>query len=198
MHFTEYTDPLQLFTDWFADVQNSAAITEKTAMSLATSTKAGAPSVRIVLMKDYDARGFVFYTNLDGRKSRELKENPKAALCFYWMALDRQVRIEGNVEVVSNTEADEYFNSRPLISRIGAWASDQSRPLDSRETLMNRVKELEQKYSESNPPPRPANWSGWRVVPTSFEFWQQGDFRLHDRIVFTRSKDGWDKKRIYP
>jgi pyridoxamine 5'-phosphate oxidase len=198
MHFSEYTDPQTLFTDWFAEVQKTQAITEKTAMALATTTKAGEPSVRIVLLKDYDARGFVFYTNLDGRKSRELKENPKAALCFYWMALDRQVRIEGKVEQVSGAEADAYYNSRSLISRIGAHASKQSEPLESREVLLNQVKELEKKYSDTNPPPRPANWSGWRVIPSSFEFWQQGDYRLHDRIVFTKSSNGWDKKRLYP
>jgi pyridoxamine 5'-phosphate oxidase len=198
MHFTEYSDPFELFAHWLEKAKSTASIAEPTAMSLATATKDGAPSVRIVLLKQFDTRGFTLYTNLESRKSREIKANPNAALCFYWMPLDKQVRVEGVFEAVSNEEADAYYGSRPLLSRIGAWASDQSRPLDSRETLARRVADLRGKYTEKNPPPRPPHWSGWRLVPHTMEFWHQGDFRLHDRIVFKKNASEWIKQRLYP
>lgn len=197
MHFTEHSDPIQLFSDWYAEVAATESISEKSAMALATATKDGSPSVRMVLLKGFDARGFVFYTNTQSRKGDELKANPKAALLFYWMPLDRQVRVEGTIEKVTDAESDAYFASRHPISRIGAIASDQSRPLDSRETLVNKVKELEKHYPDGKVP-RPAHWFGYRVIPQTIEFWQQGDYRLHDRIVFTRNKDGWTKMRLYP
>lgn len=198
MHFTEYTDPLTLFSEWLDKAKQTDSIAEPTAMSLATATKTGVPSVRIVLLKGFDARGFSFYTNLESRKSSEIIENPNAALCFYWMPLEKQVRIEGAVEPVSAQEADAYYNSRALVSRIGAWASQQSRPLDSRETLMRKVADLRGQYTEQNPPPRPPHWSGWRLVPRSIEFWHQAEFRLHDRVVFTKSGEVWEKQRLYP
>ena len=191
-------DPIALFSEWFAVARKHPGEVDPTAMTLATATKKGVPSARVVLLKAFDARGFVFYTHLDSRKSQEIKENPYAALCFNWSWAARQVRIEGKVKQVSDREADEYFDTRPFSSRIGAIASKQSRPLDSRATLMKKVKALEEKYSETNPPPRPANWSGWRVVPSVMEFWQQGQFRLHDREVYTLSGKGWTVKRLYP
>jgi pyridoxamine 5'-phosphate oxidase len=135
---------------------------------------------------------------MESRKSRELKENPHAALCFAWLPLGKQVRVEGKVEQVSAAEANEYYASRPFISRIGAWASEQSAPLDSREMLMKKVEALQLEYSEANPPPRPPHWSGWRIIPQVIEFWQEGAFRLHDREVYTKSGDKWDVARLNP
>lgn len=195
-HFTRQTDPIALFTTWMHDAKTRAEITEPTAMSLATADSAGKPSVRMVLLKTFGAEGFTFFTNFESRKSAELKQNPHAALCFYWMALERQVRVEGRVERASDAEADAYYNSRMLISRIGAWASDQSRPLDAKATLEKRVKEMTEKFGDS--PPRPPHWSGWRVVPERIEFWQQGDFRLHDRVLFTKEENGWARQLLYP
>jgi pyridoxamine 5'-phosphate oxidase len=191
------SDPNQIFAQWFADAKEAIpAPFDPTAMTLATSTRMGVPSARIVLLKHHDERGFVFYTNLESRKSLELRDNPHAALCFYLGA--RQVRITGTVEAVSTQEADEYFASRPLMSRIGAWASAQSHPLDRRETLVHKVKELQHRYSESNPPPRPPHWSGWRLVPQTMEFWQEAPSRLHERELYTRAAYGWDMQLLYP
>lgn len=189
--------PIDQFTQWLEEAKNTATITEPTAMTLATTTPAGKPSARIVLLKAHDKRGFVFYTNLESRKSGEIKSNPYAALCFYWMALDRQIRIEGKIEAVSDAEADAYFASRYRESRIGAWSSKQSRPLSSRDELMQAVADNTAKF-EGQEVPRPPFWSGWRVVPSSIEFWQQSDFRLHDREVFTLDGDVWKTHKLYP
>ena len=191
-------DPIKIFKDWLAAARVHPPGTDPTAMSLATASKKGVPSARIVLLKACDERGFVFYTHLTSRKSKELKANPYAALCFNWSWLGWQVRIEGKVVPVSGKEADEYFNSRPLISRLGAMASKQSQPLDSRKTLMRKVESLAAQYSDSHPPIRPAHWSGWRFVPTAIEFWQEGEFRLHDREVYTKKGSQWAKGRLYP
>ena len=192
-------DPIAKFSEWFELAKSTPEIAEANAMALATASKAGFPSVRIMLLKGFDKQGFVFFTNFEGRKSLELKENPNAALNFFWQPLGRQVRIEGVVEQVSDKEADEYYNTRPFISRIGAHASEQSRPLNSRATLMKKVEELQKIYSEENPPPRPQYWSGWRVIPKRIEFWQAGEFRLHDREVYNRiDGDDWRIERLYP
>jgi pyridoxamine 5'-phosphate oxidase len=190
-------DPLDRFGEWFADAKAHLPENEYNAMTLATATKDGVPSARIVLLKGIDARGFVFYTNLESRKSQELKENPKAALCFHWIARGRQVRVEGRVEKVSDAEADAYFASRPQGARLGAIASKQSRPLDMRDTLVSSVKALEERYGE-NPPPRPEFWSGWRVAPERIEFWEEGKFRLHNREVYMRDRQGWRVEKLYP
>jgi pyridoxamine 5'-phosphate oxidase len=191
-------DPIALFSTWLAEARANPQVLEPTGMALATATRGGMPSVRMVLLKGHDARGFVFYTNLGSRKSEELKQNPQAALCFHWKALGRQVRVEGAVEQVSDAEADAYYASRPFESRLGAIASLQSRPLESREALISRIDALRENYSESNPPPRPSFWSGWRVVPQVIEFWRDGEFRIHDREVYTRHGEGWDVERLYP
>jgi pyridoxamine 5'-phosphate oxidase len=191
-------NPIKLFSQWFQEAEKNPHISDHTVMTLATANRKAAPSVRVVLLKAFDERGFVFYTNMESRKSQELKENPHASLCFYWQPLGRQVRIEGKVEQVSDKEANEYFNSRPFISRIGAWASKQSSPLVSRETLMKKVEELQKAYSETNPPPRPPHWSGWRLTPSAIEFWQEGEFRLHDRDLYTRDGAGWKVQKLYP
>lgn len=166
-------------------------------MTLATATATGAPSARIVLLKAYDERGFVFYTNFTSRKGAEFLENPKAALVFYWAPLDKQVRIEGTLSPVSDAEADAYFASRERHRQAGAWASLQSQPLDKRETLLARVEEIEAQY-KGRDIPRPPHWTGMRLAPQRIEFWHQRDARLHDREVFTRSGQGWEHTLLYP
>jgi len=191
-------DPIALFSHWLAEAKAHPAITEPTAMTLATATPTGTPSARIILLKDFDKDGFVFFTNYEGRKSIELKTNPAAALSFYWMPLERQVRIEGAAEKISAAESDAYFATRERGRQIGAWASLQSQTLDSRETLEARIRALEAEYEGKNVP-RPPHWGGWRLVPHSIEFWHQGRYRLHDRYVFTREHDAdWVKTYLYP
>jgi len=167
------------------------------AMTLATTAPDGRPAARVVLLKGLDARGFVFYTNLESRKSRELFANPYAALSFLWKSLNRQVRVEGPVEQVGDDEADAYFASRPRDSQIGAWASDQSRLLESRAELDRRVEEFSRRFGAGTVP-RPAYWSGFRVVPQRVEFWQERPFRLHDRLLFVREGEGWRRERLFP
>ncbi|HVJ54561.1 MAG TPA: pyridoxamine 5'-phosphate oxidase [Aliidongia sp.] len=196
MDMNEATDPLVLFDDWF-EAAKAAEPNDPNAMSLATTAADGMPSVRIVLLKGVDARGFVFYTNVESRKGLELAANANAALCFHWKSLRRQIRIEGSVERVTAAEADAYYASRPRDSRIGAWASEQSRPLASRAEFEARIREFEARYP-GDAVPRPEHWSGYRVVPRYFEFWQDRPFRLHDRIVFTAEAGGWQRGRLYP
>jgi pyridoxamine 5'-phosphate oxidase len=189
-------NPIKLFHAWFADAIQ-AEPSDPNAVALATANASGRPSVRMVLLKDVDVRGFVFYTNLDSRKGRELRENPRAALCFHWKSLDRQVRVEGRIEPVEDTEADAYFASRDRASRIGAWASLQSQPLESRFALERRVAEFTAKFHVGTVP-RPPYWSGFRLVPDAIEFWQERPFRLHDRTLYHRDGDAWTARKLYP
>lgn len=196
--FTQVCDPFALFATWLAEATNSE-INDPNAMTLATVDAHGLPDARMVLLKGHDRQGFVFYTNLQSRKGEELAASLRAALLFHWKSQRRQVRVRGGVEPVSAQEADAYFSSRPRISRIGAWASQQSRPLASRAVLEAAVAHFEQTYP-GEPVPRPPYWSGFRVVPQEIEFWQDGAFRLHDRIVFTRGDPGadWQRQRLFP
>lgn len=192
-------DPIEEFRALFAEAQSvdRSRLPDPTAMSLATVSADGSPSVRIVLLKSVDERGFVFYTNLNSRKGRELIATPRAALCFYWAALDTQIRIEGIVEPVTDAEADAYFASRARESEIGAWASRQSETLSSMDELRGRVLEVEQLY-ENKAVPRPPYWTGRRVKPARIEFWHAGDFRLHERRLFERDGDRWTMRRLFP
>jgi pyridoxamine 5'-phosphate oxidase len=190
-------DPLRLFKQWFQAAEK-AGLPEPNAMTLATCTKAGKPSARMVLLKGFDKRGFVFYTNYESRKGRELAENPHAALVLFWQPLERQIRITGRVTRVTSEESDRYFHSRPLGSRFSASISKQSSPVPSREFLLEKLKKIEEKYPNGDPP-RPLHWGGFRVDPTEIEFWQGGAFRLHDRIRYRRRRDGsWTVDRLSP
>lgn len=190
------TDPFALFEEWMREAEASE-INDANAMTLATATADGAPSARMVLLKGIDDRGFVFYTNLDSRKGGELAANPRAALCFHWKSLRRQVRVTGAVEPVSGEDADAYFKSRPRGSRIGAWASRQSHPLASRRELIAEVARHTARFGLGDIP-RPSHWSGFRVVPDTIEFWRDRPFRLHDRLVYSRVAEGWRTKRLFP
>ncbi|APG83721.1 pyridoxamine 5'-phosphate oxidase [Sinorhizobium americanum] len=196
--FTETDEPFSLFGTWLKDAEKSE-VNDPNAVALATVDPDGLPNVRMVLLKGFDERGFVFYTNFESQKGRELLATRKAAMCFHWKSLRRQVRLRGPVEIVSDEEADEYFRSRPRGSRIGAWASKQSRPLESRFALEKAVAEFTARHAIGEIA-RPEYWSGFRIRPTSIEFWHDRPFRLHDRMEFRRPvpEGGWEKVRMYP
>ena len=201
--FSAAEDPFALFHDWMAEAEKSE-INDPNAMSVATVDQSGLPNARTLLLKGVDdessaERGFVFYTNFESAKGQELLATPKAALLFHWKSLERQVRIRGAVSLASHEEADAYYATRPELSRIGAWASQQSRPLSSRDVFEAKIQHYEQKFADGVIP-RPAYWSGFRVVPSEIEFWAARPFRLHDRIVFRRDAphDSWHKTRLYP
>jgi pyridoxamine 5'-phosphate oxidase len=190
-------NPIEQFRTWFDEVLTSN-LHEPNAMVLATATLDGHPSARVVLLKGFDERGFVFYTNYEGRKGEELETNPHCALLFYWGELERQVRVEGRVRRVPDKESDAYFAGRPRGSQLGAWASEQSRPVGDRGALEHRLRELEAEY-EGREVPRPPFWGGYRVEPETIEFWQGRENRLHDRLVYLRSEDGgWRRGRLQP
>ena len=188
--------PLSLFKEWFEEAKKSE-INDPNAMNLATISFDGKPNSRIVLLKSYNDQGFVFYTNSNSKKGKALANNTNVALNFHWKTLQKQIRIEGQVSVITKVEADKYFNSRPMGSRIGAWASLQSEELDNRSSLFNRVEEYEKKFENSNIT-RPPYWNGYIVKPNLIEFWQEMPFRLHDRVEFRKEKEKWISRKLYP
>ena len=197
MELDKIVDPTLLFKNWLSEAEQNE-IRDPNAMQLATVSKKGMPSVRTVLLKDIIDGAFIFYTNYESRKSNEINETAKGAICFYWKSLNRQVRLTGSINKVSDEVSDKYYQSRSRGSRIGAWASKQSRELESREVLMEKVKLLESKHNEDIP--RPTFWGGFALKPDEFEFWEDGDFRLHDRFILkpTNIKNQWTAKRYYP
>ena len=195
--FLDLDDPIELFKLWMDDAKKSEP-NDPNAVSLATSNN-NFPSVRMVLLKDFSQNGFVFYTNLNSQKGNELKENPKAAMCFHWKSLLRQIRINGVVTQVADDVADKYYNSRSYESRIGAWASKQSKELTSRDQLIDSIKEYKDKYNDENNVPRPSHWSGWILSPQSIEFWLDGDSRIHERLKYVKDRNGqWIKSLLSP
>ena len=195
--FLDLDDPIELFKLWMDDAKKSEP-NDPNAVSLATSNN-NFPSVRMVLLKDFSQNGFVFYTNLNSQKGNELKENPKAAMCFHWKSLLRQIRINGVVTQVADDVADKYYNSRSYESRIGAWASKQSKELTSRDQLIDSIKEYKDKYNDENNVPRPSHWSGWILSPQSIEFWLDGDGRIHERLKYVKDRNGqWIKSLLSP
>ena len=196
--FLDLDDPIELFKVWMDEAKKSEP-NDPNALSLATSNKDNLPSVRMVLLKEFNQKGFVFYTNLNSQKGNELKENPNAAMCFHWKSLLRQIRISGKITQVEDSVADQYYNSRGYDSRIGAWASKQSKELKNRDELENSIKEFKKKFNDENNVPRPSHWSGWNLSPNRIEFWLDGDSRIHERLNYTIDKSGnWIKSLLSP
>ena len=195
--FMDLNDPLELFKIWMAEAEKKE-IRDPTSSSLATANNAGQPNVRMVLLKGLSHKGFVFYTNLNSSKSNELKENPKAAMCFHWKSFNRQIRILGSVTQVDAREADLYFNTRPYESKISAWASDQSKPMKQRSELLKKIEDLNEKYKDGKNVPRPPHWSGWCLKPSSIEFWLHKDNRIHERLRYNKIANDWKKEILYP
>ena len=196
--FLDLDDPIELFKVWMDEAKKSEP-NDPNALSLATSSENNLPSVRMVLLKDFNQNGFVFYTNLNSQKGNELKENPNAAMCFHWKSLLRQIRISGTITQVEDSVADKYYNSRGYDSRIGAWASKQSKELKNRDELENSIKEFKKKFNDENNVPRPSHWSGWNLSPNRIEFWLDGDSRIHERLNYTIDKSGnWIKSLLSP
>ena len=191
-------DPIHLFDTWMEEAKKTEP-NDPNAVALATSSKNNVPSVRMVLLKDFSQNGFVFYTNLDSQKGHELKQNPNVAMCFHWKSLLRQIRVNGTVSLVPNGVADNYYNSRSYESRIGAWASKQSKELKDREQLENSIEEYKKKYADKNKVPRPNYWSGWNLSPSSIEFWLDGDNRIHERLKYIKNSKGeWVRSLLSP
>ena len=196
--FLDKNDPIDLFEVWMNEAKKTEP-NDPNAVALATTGQNNFPSVRMVLLKDFNKNGFVFYTNLNSQKGNELKNNPKAAMCFHWKSLLRQVRINGMVQKVSNKVADEYYKTRSYESRIGAWASKQSSTLNNRDELLNSIEEYKKKYNNKDEVPRPDYWSGWNLMPTSIEFWLDGDSRIHERLKYVKNKNNsWNKFLLNP
>ena len=196
--FLDLDDPIELFKIWMEEAKKSEP-NDPNAVALASSNKSNFPSVRMVLLKDFNKNGFVFYTNLNSQKGNDLKENPNAAMCFHWKSLLRQIRINGKVSHVADEEADQYYNSRGYESRIGAWASKQSTILNNRDELLNSLENFKNKYNDKDSVPRPDHWSGWTLKPSSIEFWLDGENRIHERLKYSKDSSGkWIKSLLSP
>tara|TARA_B100000945_G_C20293840_1_gene554614 strand:- start:354 stop:986 length:633 start_codon:yes stop_codon:yes gene_type:complete len=195
--FEDEANPIVLFKKWFALAEKSE-VNDPNALSLATSSSSGIPSVRMVLLKGLSEKGFVFYTNFNSNKGIDLKSNPNASMCFHWKSLRRQVRISGKAVVISDQEADKYYSSRAYESRIGAWASSQSQVMQNRNEFLDKFKDFKKKYPDQNNVPRPPHWSGWRVEPNSIEFWLEIKNRIHERLNYKKENNKWIKEILYP
>ena len=196
--FLDLDNPFELFHEWFEEAKKRE-INDPNALALGTASKEGVPSVRMVLLKDYNEDGFVFYTNLNSQKGNEIKENPKATMCFHWKSLLRQIRIAGTLEQVDEKTADDYYNSRAYESRIGAWASKQSTILKNRDELLEAIEDFKKKFKDENKVPRPSYWSGWNLKPSSIEFWLDGENRIHERLKYILNEKGnWTKNLLSP
>ena len=196
--FLDLDDPFELFEKWFLEAKKKE-INDPNALALGTANKEGIPSVRMVLLKGFDKNGFVFYTNLNSQKGNELKENPNAAMCFHWKSLLRQIRISGKITQVEDSVADQYYNSRGYDSRIGAWASKQSKVLSNRDELINSIEDYKKKFDDQNNVPRPPHWSGWNLSPLIIEFWLDGDSRIHERLKYSKDSNGiWTQSLLSP
>ena len=196
--FLDTNNPIELFKHWYNEAKKNELI-DPNALSLATSDAKGFPTVRVVLLKNYNENGFVFYTNLNSKKSLSIKENPRAEMCFYWKSLSKQIRINGTISQISDKEADDYYSTRSYGSKIGAWASKQSEVLESRTKLINSMEEYKKKYNDEKKVPRPKNWSGWRLLPKEMEFWMRAENRIHERLKYSKNSNGeWDKFLLNP
>ena len=195
--FEDIDNPIDLFKNWFKKAEETE-INDPNAFALGTADQKNQPSVRMVLLKGLSNEGFVFYTNFNSKKGSDLKNNQQASMCFYWKSLRRQVRVIGKVQQVTDKEADEYYNSRPYKNRISAWASNQSKKLDSRDTFLKKISEFEKKYPDQDNVPRPPHWSGWRILPKEIEFWLDGEGRIHERLNYINNDSKWTKEILYP
>ena len=195
--FEDQDNPIDLFKNWFKKAEETE-INDPNAVALGTTNQKNQPSVRMVLLKKLSNEGFVFYTNFNSKKSSDLKSNQQASMCFHWKSLRRQVRVIGNVQQVTEKEADEYFISRPYKHRISAWASAQSEKLESKDIFLKKIKEFEKKYPDQNKVPRPPHWSGWRILPKEIEFWLSGEGRIHERLNYVNNSGKWIKEILYP
>ena len=195
--FMNEDDPFIVFKKWMSEAEKNE-INDPNAVALATVNESKQPDVRMVLLKEFNNNGFVFFTNLNSKKGTDLKTIPKASMCFHWKSLLRQVRITGDISLISDKEADEYFNSRPYISRIGAWSSNQSKPMETRDSFLNKVEEYKNKYSDQNKVPRPNHWSGFLLSPQRIEFWKDVEGRLHQRLEYLKEINSWKKLILYP
>ena len=195
--FEDLENPIDLFKNWFKRAEETE-INDPNAVALGTADQKNQPSVRMVLLKGLSNKGFVFYTNFNSKKGSDLKKNQQASMCFHWKSLRRQVRVVGNVEQVTNQEANDYFNSRPYKNRVSAWASSQSQKLESRDIFLSKVIEFEKKYPDQNKVPRPPHWSGWRILPQAVEFWLDGEGRIHERLNYINISGKWEKEILYP
>jgi len=195
--FEDLDNPIDLFKNWFKKAEETE-INDPNAVALGTADQTNQPSVRMVLLKGLSDEGFVFYTNFNSKKGNDLKINQQASMCFHWKSLRRQVRVIGKVQQVTEKEADEYYNSRPYKNRIGAWASNQSEKLESRDVFLKKIEEFEKKYPDQSKVPRPPHWSGWRILPNEIEFWLDGEGRIHERLNYINNNSKWIKEILYP
>ena len=195
--FMDENDPFVVFKQWMSEAEKNE-INDPNAVALATVNESNQPDVRIVLLKEYNSNGFTFFTNLNSKKGTDLKQTPKASMCFHWKSLLRQVRISGTISLIPEKEADEYFNTRPYLSKIGAWSSNQSKPMETRDEFLKKIDEFKNKYKNEKNLPRPKHWSGWCLNPSSFEFWLGDQYRIHERLKYNKLSNVWKKEILYP